>query len=173
MGGIKSNWLSDKDWENVQKLMPIICVDIIPFRNIEKRKKTLTLEIGLILRLAPIKKKWCFIGGRILKDETVTSAIRRQLNNTLGFNIQYILEKDPQPVYIAQYFTKKTNNYGFDPRQHAIGLAYFLNLEGEAKAQDEALDFKWFNINEIPPSNEFGFGQHKILLNVLRNVRNV
>lgn len=168
MGKIKAKWVSDKDWENIKKTIPIVCVDIIPFRNLQKSEKTLNLEIGLILRLAPIIKKWCFIGGRILKDETISDAIHRQLRETLGINIKYNLEKDPQPIYVAQYFGKKTSYYGFDPRQHAVGLTYFLNIEGEAKASGEALDFRWFNINQMPLHAEFGFKQDRILTKVLK-----
>ena len=167
MNEIKSNWVSDKKWKSIKKAIPIACVDIIPFRNLQKSKKKLNFEIGLILRHSPVSKKWCFVGGRILKEETIHDAIRRQLKETLGQNIKYNLEEDPQPVYVAQYFNKKNSYYEFDPRQHAIGLTYFLNIEGEIKPCGEALDFKWFDSDKIPDAIEFGFSQDKILARVI------
>lgn len=161
----KKKWLSNEDYKKIQKTMPIVCVDIVPFRILKENPKK--IEIGLILRPSIKIKRWCFVGGRILKDEIIPDAIHRQLTETLGDKIKYNFEKDTQPVYVAQYFSKKTDDYGFDPRQHSVGLTYFLNIEGEIKPGGEALDFKWFNIDELPPHAEFGFEQDRLLKKIL------
>jgi hypothetical protein len=56
----------------------------------------------------------------------------------------------------------------FDPRKHAIGLTYAVELAGSFVPQGEALDFKWFPINQIREMKNIGFGQQQIIIDCLK-----
>ena len=58
----------------------------------------------------------------------------------------------------------------FDPRQHAIGLTYAVELSGIFVPQGEALDFKWFSISKIHELEEIGFGQKQLIIDCLREL---
>ena len=68
----------------------------------------------------------------------------------LGQAIAITLTDDPQPVYVGQYFTSQRRIGGTDPRQHAIGLTFALEISGEIRPQGEALDFRWFEPGKLP-----------------------
>lgn len=154
-----TRWLGERDWRAVQGWVPIACVDVLPIR--EHPDAT---QIGLILRDTPLEgRKWCLIGGRLLRDETFAVAIRRQVHEALGQAADTAVPRDPQPLYVAQYMTTGSLDFGFDPRQHAIGLIFATELQGEVEPQGEAHDFRWFDASRLPSGDEIGFNQLPIL----------
>jgi len=158
-----NNWLSDDEWEHIQTLVPILCVDILPIRLNENRELD---SIGLILRETPLQgDRWCLVGGRVLYRETILEAIHRQLTHTLGSNISYDSDADRQPDYVAQYAPQTVTVAGFDavdPRKHAVGLTYCIEISGQINPQFEAKDFKWFAPTEISLV-PFGFHQDAVM----------
>jgi len=158
-------WLEKKEWEHIQGIIPIVCVDILPIQFAERGKKVKTF--GLILRETPHQgQKWCTIGGRLLYGESLAEAIARQLHETLGNDITFKVSDDQQPVYVAQYASGTQIRHGFDaidPRQHAIGLTYCVEVNGNMYPQGEAFDFKWFQHDNLPSSEHFGFHQDRIV----------
>jgi hypothetical protein len=84
--------------------------------------------------------------------------------------VQFQIDRDPQPIYIAQYFTELRENFPMDPRKHAIGLTYCLQLRGAIKPQGEALDFAWFELNHLPSPEEFGFGMDLVVTECLKRI---
>ena len=163
-----SRWLSPEEYKRVQETVPIVCVDIVPLR----RKGGTPESIGLILRDTPSQgRRWCLVGGRVLRDETLTDAVARHLRHTLGDRIRFGLDPDAQPIYVAQYFTSRTPPGLIDPRQHSVAMTYCIDIEGPVKAQGEAHEFNWFDPQRLPAPAEFGFEQDRVLDECLRRIR--
>ncbi len=158
---MNSRFLPRQEWEFVQSRVPIACVDILPIK-VGPGNPTIVRSIGLILRNSPGEgERWCLIGGRLLRNESLPEALQRQVRETLGHAVTVEPPPDQQPTYIEQYFTTPRAEGRVDPRQHALGLIYCLPIEGEVQVQGEALRFAWFDTNELPSPDEFGFGQHR------------
>lgn len=154
-------WLSAEDYELIQNSIPIACVDIAPLRP---DKQGGIEAIGLIFRDTPHQgRRWCLVGGRVLRNETLAAAVSRQLRQTLGDGIRFQLDSDAQPVYVAQYFPARQPVGLIDPRQHAITMNYCVEIGGEVVPQGEALEFRWFAPDSLPKPDEFGFEQDRVL----------
>ncbi|HEY2589382.1 MAG TPA: DUF4916 domain-containing protein [Tepidisphaeraceae bacterium] len=159
-------WLSDDDYRRVQRSVPIACVDIAPLRlsphgSIE--------SIGLILRDTPHQgRRWCLVGGRILRDESLAEAAARHLRQTLGDAIRFTLAPDAQPAYVSQYFTSRREVGVIDPRQHSIAVNYLIAVDGLVTPMGEAHEFRWFDASALPGPDEFGFEQDRVLAECLR-----
>lgn len=142
-------YLPDELYAQVEKSMPIVCVDFIPVRNASDG----TLEIGLILRDSPFGVVWCHLGGRVNRGEAIVQALRRHAKDTLSVDL--LCEPNTQPGYVYEWFPPDIaptdgTVHGDDPRKHAIGLSYVVTLTGEPAARNEAQDFEWFSISELP-----------------------
>lgn len=163
-------WLEATEWKRIQAVIPIACVDVLAFRS--TRQEQTPGDVGLIYRDTPHQgRRWCLIGGRLFHDETIVDAIRRQIRETLGNRVQYDLDEDIQPTYVAQYFPSKRDVGGVDPRQHALGLTYCIAMHGEIIPQGEAFSFSWFNPSALPAAGEFGFDQDQIVATCLERLR--
>jgi ADP-ribose pyrophosphatase YjhB (NUDIX family) len=166
-------WLSGARWKLVQESVPIVCVDIMPIRT--SRCVPCRVEaIGLILRDTPHQRqRWCLIGGRVLRGESLRDAIHRQIVETLGTEVRILLKRDQQPLYISQYAPHGTKPFFLDPRQHAVGLTYAFKITGSPIAQGEAVAYRWFDIGKLPPPERFGFGQDRLVNVCLQLLRRV
>lgn len=92
--------------------------------------------------------KWQNLGGKIEAGETVENAIRREVKEEIG------LEIDEQPTFLQSYSWKKDNN---SPVR--LGLIFLVNLRGKIKDYQINLDnelenFGWFTFKEINKMNE-------------------
>jgi ADP-ribose pyrophosphatase YjhB (NUDIX family) len=159
-------WLSDDDYRRVQRSVPIACVDIAPLQLSSRG----TIEsIGLILRDTPHQgRRWCLVGGRIMRDESITEAAARHLRQTLGAAIRFTIAPDAQPIYVSQYFTSRREVGVIDPRQHSIAVNYLVAVAGPVTPEGEAHEFRWFPANALPGPHEFGFEQDRVLAECLR-----
>lgn len=161
-------WMEESDWLRAQKTMPIACVDVLAM---EVRDGALE-RVGLIRRFTPHQgERWCLIGGRLGRNESFREAIVRQVHDALGGAIRYELPNDPQPTFVAQYFTQSQPGTLFDPRQHAIGMVFGVPIEGDVCAQGEALSFRWFEPSSLPPPHDFGFQQDIVVAECLRRLQ--
>ncbi len=156
-------WVDDLEWQRIQATIPVACVDVLP-TSTDTMPDAGASAVGLILRETPAwGRKWCLIGGRVLRNESLPHAVARQLFDALGDDIQFDLDAGAQPTYVAQYFTEPKKGGGLDPRQHAIGLIFAVPIGGRVEAQGEAIEFAWFGRYNLPHRDEFGFGQHDIV----------
>jgi len=146
------NFLSDADWAAAQRMVPIVCVDAVPMRRVGRR-----LEVGLIQRHNPFGSDpvWCHIGGRVMRDELVTSALRRHLDDALD-TLEFDVAGDLQPAYVMQWLpggpTSQAPWAGTDPRRHAISLCYPIHVVTAPRCRTggEALAFGWFAPGALP-----------------------
>ena len=145
---MNAGWLDEATWELVQRSTSIPCVDIVPVRMVDGQR-----EIGLIRRTFPgtDRSVWCQLGGRIEYLETVRNALLRHLAQTL-IGVTVALPSDPQPDYVMQWFpSPHLDNYGEDPRKHAIALSFVLQVEtnGEVVPAGEAKQFSWVKAQHL------------------------
>jgi ADP-ribose pyrophosphatase YjhB (NUDIX family) len=131
----------------IEESLPIACVDFVPLRGIEP------VEVGLILRDSPFGRVWCHLGGRIQRGETLADALRRHARETVGVDLELLT--DPQPDYVYQWFPAGVaptdgTPYGRDPRKHSIALSFVTTFVGVPFPQNEALDFSFFPVDDLP-----------------------
>ena len=153
-------WLSDTDWKRTQQTMPIPCVDVVPVRL----AGGVIEQVGLIYRETPHQgRRWCIVGGRLWRDESLGDAVTRQLRDTLGHAIRFTIDPEPQPDWVVSYFDRPRDIGLLDPRQHAITLNFVVPIDGEVTPGGEAIDFRWYALDHLPPADAFGFGQKRVV----------
>jgi ADP-ribose pyrophosphatase YjhB (NUDIX family) len=143
------SYLPQELYEQIEQSMPIACVDFVPWRLMSTGER----EIGLILRESPHGRVWCHLGGRIERGETIRQAIRRHAADTLAAGV--ILDANPQPDYVYEWFPGEIapadgTVFGDDPRKHAVGLSFAVQLHGEPRPRNEALEFRYFPTARLP-----------------------
>ncbi len=147
-------WLEDDEWERIQTLIPIAVVDIV-LLSMDSPPR-----VGLIERETPHQgKRWNLIGGRIRYGEPLEAAVRREISDALGSNVNVRVPDVSKPHYVAQYAPLKQSGFLEDPRKHAVGLTYAVRASGIPAARREALAFAWFPITSLPARGVWGFEQ--------------
>jgi ADP-ribose pyrophosphatase YjhB (NUDIX family) len=151
-------WIPQPEYDLILARVPIVCVDLIPLSDHRPPK------IGLIERETyKGGKGWCLVGGAVLRDESLTEAVRRHLRATLGNDISV----DPETlrlIDVIEYFTKPGLGEFYDPRKHAVSLTYAARCIGRVQVEDdgEASRFEWFRQDELNDL-QFGFNQGTII----------
>jgi ADP-ribose pyrophosphatase YjhB (NUDIX family) len=149
-------WIPEKQYEGILASVPIVCVDVVVFEVRSGR-------LGLIFRdTYDNKQGWCLIGGAVLRDEPIESAIRRQIFETLGGDVR-IVDSSIRFLGVVEYFTMKRPGEFYDPRKHAVAMNYSVEIEGNPVPDGaEALNFEWFDLGHLP-FDHFGFDQGRVL----------
>lgn len=90
----------------------------------------------------PFKDEWAIPGGFVLEDESLETAVKRELREETGIEVKYL----------EQLYTFGAPER--DPRQRIISVAYFALVKTARfmalKADTDASVAQWFNINELP-----------------------
>ncbi len=147
--------LSEKDYRFITSSVPIVCIDVIPVRLNEGH-----IELGAIVRKTGTESgKIALIGGRIVKNESISDAIRRHLNKDLNIlDFKYSpLNSEDSPIIVQQYehSTQSSRIKCFDPTKHSIGLTYLIEINQEPKPANEASKFLWLKQGDIDDSFAF------------------
>jgi 8-oxo-dGTP diphosphatase len=108
----------------------------------------------------PFKNAWAIPGGFVLPDESLEEAVRRELVEETGIEVNYLEQLytfgDPQR----------------DPRKRVISVAYFALVKSaqyqQLKASTDAENAQWFNIKSLP---SLAFDHKKILNLAIERVR--
>lgn len=102
----------------------------------------------------PFQNSWAIPGGFVLEQESLETAVRRELQEETGIEVNYL----------EQLYT--FGNPGRDPRQRIISIAYFALVKSaqfqQLKASTDAEHAQWFGIKQLP---ELAF-DHQDILNV-------
>ena len=101
--------------------------------------------------IEPFKDSWALPGGLVLENESLESAVERELKEETNVTVNYL----------EQLYT--FGNLGRDPRNRVVSIAYFALVKPEhhvIKAATDAKDVHWFPIHEIPA---LAFDHQKIL----------
>lgn len=157
-----TGWLSKEEWVWTQGALPILCVDAIPIAYENSQ-----LEIGLILRETPDQgPRWCFVGGRVRIDEFLSDALDREWRSAFGNRSPLTRVSSP---YIVEYTRSYRPDGAYDLRKHAVSITYGVLAAETLIAQGpEALDFRWFHVNELN-DQVMGFGQESVVAAFMRS----
>ena len=108
----------------------------------------------------PFKNAWALPGGFVLEDESLEDAVRRELSEETGVQLNYL----------EQLYT--FGDPGRDPRQRIIAIAYFGLVKTSQyqvlKASTDAENAKWFSFNKLPP---LAFDHKRILSIAVERLR--
>ncbi len=127
--------LTEDGLVRARELVPIACVDVLPWR----RAEGCAPEVCLIERLDR-PGQWNLVGGRIRRGEQADAAVRRHLLSTLGPRISWTRNDFSRPEVVGQHFSECTAGYGFDPR-HRDGVT-ITDADGNP-VQRDAEQVEW------------------------------
>ncbi|MGI6477859.1 MAG: NUDIX domain-containing protein [Salinivirgaceae bacterium] len=105
-------------------------------------KNDCNLSVLLIQRKnPPYQNQWAFPGGFMEMNETLIETAHRELFEETGV----------KNVKLTQF--KTYDAIDRDPRHRTISTVFigYFNKTSLVSAGDDALNAKWFSINEIPP----------------------
>jgi hypothetical protein len=143
----QGSWLSDDDIDTMRGRMPIVYINAIPVITDDLGIVT---HIGLLLRLGAdgdVNRE--IVSGRILYGERVRDALLRHLEKDLGPLALPQKPASPQPFTVVEYFPNPDITGFYDPRQHAVSLAYVVPVEGDCEPTQTALDLVWLRPDEV------------------------
>lgn len=90
----------------------------------------------------PYKNSWAIPGGFVLEEESLEQAVRRELVEETGINVQYL----------EQLYT--FGDPDRDPRQRIVSVAYMglvkTSQYQDLKASTDAANAAWFSIRKLP-----------------------
>jgi ADP-ribose pyrophosphatase YjhB (NUDIX family) len=135
-------WLSPERLAQIRAQMPLVYVDAVPVRV---DAGGIVTEVGLLLRAAAdgvISRM--VVSGRVLFGERVRDALMRHCEKDLGPRAFPRIPVDPSPFTVVEYFPDPDRSGFYDPRQHAVSLAYVVPVDGHCEPTQEALDLAWF-----------------------------
>ena len=162
--GAGDKWIPDEEYRLIRARVPIVCVDLLPLTYEPK------LRVGLIRRATYNKSYgWCLIGGAVLIDEPLDNAVTRHLRATLGNGLS-IVPGTLRMITVAEYFRQPRPQSLYDPRKHAVALTHVGVCTGDATPAGEAVDFRWFRIDSLPLSADFGFGQDRVVHSLIKAI---
>jgi len=122
--------------------VPLVYVDAVPVRTDYDGRVT---HVGMLLRQAPDGTvSRMVVSGRVMLNERIRDALMRNLEKDLGPMAMPRLPPEPSPFTVVEYFTDPSISGFYDPRHHAVSLAYVVPVTGECSPTQQALDLAWF-----------------------------
>lgn len=116
-----------------------VAVDAIVFGYSKKEGVSLLL---IQRKYEPFKNSWALPGGFVLADESLETAVIRELQEETGITVNYL-----EQLY-------SFGEPDRDPRQRVISIAYFGLVKTsqfhELKASTDAENAAWFSIKKLP-----------------------
>jgi 8-oxo-dGTP diphosphatase len=104
-------------------------------------RKARVFNVLLIKRKnEPFRDHWSLPGGFLEEDETMMEGAKRELEEETGLKIEKLQQ-------VGAFGTP-----GRDPRGRTISIAFvgLIDAEAKVKASDDAVDAKWFSLNDLP-----------------------
>ena len=157
--------LSAESYELIRASVPILCVDVLlsPSDNLG--------QVALIRRETHTGNEgWCLVGGRVLRNEHLLTAVERHIAATLGLAVR-VDRSTVELGAVIEYFTEPDLGHFYDPRKHAVALTYSARCDcvGKPEALGEALEFGWFDVDHLSEVN-FGFGHGEVVAQLLKKL---
>lgn len=152
------NWMTSHEYALVTEKTPILCVDLVVLRRTQKSLETLLL----IRKTGYEKGKWCIIGGRQIKGETLEEAITRQASD-LGIEVKVVPPFDFNfPAYV--------NDKDQDRTKHPTCCVYPVVIKGGSLkgSGEEFSATKWFPVDDLP---EMAYDHRAEILKVVEQIK--
>lgn len=143
-------------YELATSWMPLVCVDLVPVKLTEAGP-----QIGVIERATGSQKgRLAILGGTVKKNERITAAIHRHLEESLGEQdfAYHQGNNEDRPFYVAQYAHQPDSDGLFDPSKQSMGLTYLVDINDPTVIRDEASAFHWITREEIPEVTAYNQG---------------
>ena len=142
----ESGWLSDQEFDEIRRRLPLIYVEAVPVRVDGLGQVT---EVGVLLRVSSSGTMTrTIVSGRVRYGETLRDALFRHLEKDLGPMAFPQLPTSPVPFSVAEYFPFPSVNSFTDERQHAVSLAYVIPVTGTCEPRQDALELTWMTPEE-------------------------
>ncbi len=135
-------WLNPEDLQAVRNQVPLVYVDAVPVRTDPDGTVT---HVGMLLRQAAdgtISRM--AVSGRVMLNERIRDALMRHLEKDLGPMAFPRIPPEPAPFSVVEYFQDPSVSGFYDPRHHAVSLAFVVPVTGECHPTQQALDLGWF-----------------------------
>ncbi len=132
------SWIPRETYEEIVRWMPICTVDIILFDRSKKK-------VLLFKRMnKPLRGTYFAPGGRILKDEDLKAAVRRQTKKELG------IELDEKKLVFGGVINELYEDSEFDSNYHSVDIYWGYVLDGNEvfRMDDQHSHYDWFDIND-------------------------
>ncbi len=159
-----AGWLTPDQLRDARDRVPILYVDAVPVRVDDRGVVT---QIGMLLRAsAEGEINHELVSGRVLYHERIRDALVRHIEKDLGPLAMPRIPLSPAPFTVAEYFPTPGVTPFFDPRQHAVSLAFIIAVMGDCSPQQDALDLAWVTPDEAARLSEQGDmeGGHGVLV---------
>jgi ADP-ribose pyrophosphatase YjhB (NUDIX family) len=138
----KTGWLERDTLENIRANVPLVYVDAIPVRVDDLGN---VVHVGMLLRQAADGSlSRMVVTGRVLYGERLRDALIRHLEKDLGPVALPQIPPNPAPFTVVEYFPSPDVSGFYDPRHHAVSLAYVVPVAGDCQPTQEALDLQWY-----------------------------
>ncbi len=113
-----------------------VTVDVVVWRKLSTKVAVLLIQ----RKNSPFKNDWAIPGGFVDENEDLADAAKRELLEETAIAIDSLQQ--------VGAFGKP----GRDPRGHTVSIAYVGRADDSAvaKAQDDAADAQWFEIDALP-----------------------
>lgn len=120
-------------YSKIVDTIPILCVDVL----IKDKDGFLLVK----REREPLKGRWWVPGGRVLKGEAMTVAVKRKMKEELGINIK-ILET---LGYYEKHFKK--NEFGLESGVHTVSIVFSAKpLSSKIKLDSQSSAWKFSKI---------------------------
>ena len=135
-------WLTPEEIAGVRNQVPLIYIDAVPVRVDADGVVT---HVGLLLRQAADGSiSRMVVSGRVMLNEKIRDALMRHLEKDLGPLAFPRIPPEPSPFTVVEYFQDPSISGYYDPRHHAVSLAFVVPVTGECTPTQQALDLVWF-----------------------------
>ncbi len=128
-----------------------VAVDAVVFGYDAKQLSVLLIKRGV----EPFKDSWALPGGLVMDDESLETAVTRELKEETGVQIDYL----------EQLYT--FGKPGRDPRNRVVSVSYFGLVRPnhfKIQAATDAKEVQWFPVKELP---DLAF-DHGTILNIAK-----
>lgn len=147
-------WLSDIALDETRSRVPILYVEAVPVRLNSLGQVE---HVGVLLRGSAMTGELTrtLVSGRVMHGESVREALLRNLEKDLGPTAFPQLPASTVPFSVAEYFPLPGVTPLYDPRQHAVALAYVVPVTGDCAPRQDALELTWLTPDEASSDHLF------------------
>jgi len=135
-------WLSDIALDETRSRVPILYIEAVPVRLDSLGQVEL---VGVLLRGSATTGELTrtLVSGRVMHGESLREALLRNLEKDLGPTAFPQIPASTVPFSVAEYFPLPGVTPLYDPRQHAVALAYVVPVTGTCAPRQDALELTW------------------------------